>query len=68
MSKLNWYKGVTYNGREWVDSDCGAFIRYTSLSELLAGNAHIFTDDDIAPLLALRESHRSTPTRGTPDE
>ena len=55
-----WHKGVTYNGREWVDSDCGAFIRYTSLSKLLADNTHIFTDDDIAPLLALRDA--TTPT------
>jgi hypothetical protein len=58
-----WYKGVTYNGREWVDSDCGAFVRYTSLSKLLAVNTHIFTDDDIAPLLALRDN--STPTEPT---
>ena len=62
-SEPAWYKGVTYNGREWVDSDCGAFIRYTSLSKLLAANSHIFTDDDIAPLLALR-----LPTTGAAHE
>lgn len=55
MSKVEWYKGVAYNGREWVDMDCGAFVRYESLSKLIAANAHIFTDDDIAPLLALRD-------------
>ncbi|WP_353265835.1 hypothetical protein [Gemmatimonas sp.] len=53
------YKGVTHNGREWVDSDCGAFVRYTSLCELLSANRHIFTDDDIAPLLALKEKEAS---------
>ena len=53
---MKWYKGVTYNRGVWVDSDCGAFVRYTSLSELLSANRHIFTDDDIAPLLALKDA------------
>ena len=56
MTKLHWYKGVTYTGSDWVDSDCGAFVRYASLSKLISANVHIFTDDDIAPLLALREA------------
>jgi hypothetical protein len=65
VSTLTWYKGVTYNGREWVDSDCGAFIRYTSLSGLLAANRHIFTDDDIAPLMALRDNYPTPHAGGT---
>jgi hypothetical protein len=48
-----------------VDSDCGAFIRYTSLSKLLAANTHIFTDDDIAPLLALRDNYPTPHAGGT---
>jgi hypothetical protein len=64
---MKWYKGVAHIGGNWVDSDCGAFVRYASLPILLANNIHIFTDDDIVPLLALRDTQQP-PTEPTPED